>query len=271
MWTTAAVVAALSLGPAQAGQLNLTNVRATHGVLGMPRADTKVLPGDRLVISFDIDGIQADADGKVLYSIGMEVADGTGKVQFKQDPQDREAHNSLGGNSVPAYASVQIGLEMPDGDYTLKVKVTDRQAKASATLERKFTVLAKAFGLVRLATTADAEGQVPLPFAGVGQSLWVNFAAVGFGRAKSTGQPDIEVTLRILDADGRATTAKPFSGRVNQDVPKNAGAVPMQFLLDLNRPGKFTVELKATDKVTGKEATQTFPLTVQKMQAAAGD
>ena len=38
----------------------------------------------------------------------------------------------------------------------------------------------------------------------------------------------------------------------------------MQFLLDLNRPGKFTVELKATDKVSGDAATVSFPFTVLK-------
>jgi hypothetical protein len=36
----------------------------------------------------------------------------------------------------------------------------------------------------------------------------------------------------------------------------------MQFQLDLNRGGKFTAEIKATDKVTGKTATLSVPLNV---------
>ena len=61
------------------------------------------------------------------------------------------------------------------------------------------------------------------------------------------------------------TLAKSFVGEVTQDIPKNATSVPGQFLLELNRAGKFTVELKATCKVTGKEtAPLTFPITVLK-------
>jgi hypothetical protein len=269
MWTTA-VLAVLSLTPAQADGLRLTNIRATYGVLGVTRTSTKVLPGDRVVLSFDIEGVQPDDSGKVQYSIGMEVADANGKVRFKQDPKDREAQNSLGGNSLPAFASLQVGMDLPAGDYTVKVTVTDRVARVSQSFARTFTVLDKGFGLVRLATSADADAQVPAPFVGPGQSLWVNFSAVGFGR-DANGQPDIEVALRVLDADGRPTMAKPFTGRVNADVPKKAELVPMQFMLDLNRPGKFSVELRATDKLTGKEATLTFPLTVQKPQPVAGE
>jgi hypothetical protein len=36
----------------------------------------------------------------------------------------------------------------------------------------------------------------------------------------------------------------------------------MHFLLSLNRPGKFTVELRATDQVSKKKAKLSFPLTV---------
>jgi hypothetical protein len=36
----------------------------------------------------------------------------------------------------------------------------------------------------------------------------------------------------------------------------------VQFALSLSRPGKFTLELKATDQVSGQSATVTYPLTV---------
>ena len=36
MWTTIALLAALGLAPGEAGQLELTNVRLTHGMLGPP-------------------------------------------------------------------------------------------------------------------------------------------------------------------------------------------------------------------------------------------
>ena len=266
MWTTLAFAAALTLAPAQAGQLELTNARTTYGLLGAPRTDGKYLPGDSFTLAFDIEGMTVDDSGKVLYSIALEVADSSGKAHFKQAPRDMEAQNSLGGNSLPGAVSLLIGLDQPPGMYTVKVTVTDRAAKKSKTLTNTYEILPKAFGLVRLTTTGDPEGRVPTPFLGEGQALWINFMAVGFGRQKDEKeQPNIKVELRVLDESGKPTLAKSFVGEVTQDIPKNATSVPGQFLLELNRAGKFTVELKATCKVTGKEtATLTFPITVLK-------
>jgi hypothetical protein len=262
MLTTLALVSALGLVPGQPGSLALTNVRSTYGLHGSTRPDNKLLPGDQVFLAFDIENVQTGSDGKVQYSIAMEVANGAGKVLFKQAPRDLTANNALGGTNLPAYANLQVGLDQPPGDYTVKVTVTDRGSKASKTLTSKFQVLPKGFGLVRLALTGDPEGFVPVPFPATGQTLWINFAAVGFGRQGD--QPNLNVTMRVLDEKGKPTSAKPFVGAVSKDVPKNAVAVPMQFALELNRAGTFTVELKGTDKVSGKTATLTFPITVLK-------
>jgi hypothetical protein len=40
----------------------------------------------------------------------------------------------------------------------------------------------------------------------------------------------------------------------------------MSFTLALNRPGKFKLELKATDKVTGKTAELSLDLTVVELK-----
>ncbi len=267
MWTTLAFVAALSLPPAQSGDLALSNVRTTYGVLGGPRADDRFLPGDTFVLSFDIDNIKSDANGNQFYSIGMEVTDSAGKVQFKQDPRDQQASNVLGGTSVPAFASLVIGLDQQPGRYTLKVTVTDLVAKAGQTLTRGYEVLPRGFGLVRPTVTSDPEGRYPAPFAAEGQSVWINFAAVGFARAGDKGSPDLSVSMRVLDADGKPTSAKPVVGKVEADqVPAKALAVPMQFLVAANRPGKFTVEVTARDAVGGKSATLSLPLTVMKVK-----
>lgn len=39
-------------------------------------------------------------------------------------------------------------------------------------------------------------------------------------------------------------------------------AFPGQFVLPLNRAGKFTIELKATDLLSNKTSQVSFPLTV---------
>jgi hypothetical protein len=260
MWTTFAFVAALNLAPAQAGELTLSNLRSTYGVLGPARGNAKYLPGDVVVVTFDIDGIKADDSGKVLYSIGLEVTDPAGKTKFKRDPRELEANISLGGNSLPAYASVPVHADDVPGKYTAKMTVTDLATKASKTITGTYEVLPKAFGIAHITTTLDSDMHAPAPFLGTGQSLWVNFHAVGFERAN--GQPNLSVEMKILDEKGAPTLKKPFTGEVTKDVPEKLTALPMQFLVELNRPGKFTVELNATDKVSGKKTSLSFPITV---------
>ena len=252
---------ALCLAPGQADGLALTNARVTFGALGPTRENLKYLPGDLLFVTFDIQGISADPGGKVLYGIATEVTDGSGKSWFKSPAQDREAVMALGGNQLPAMAQVSIGLQQPAGDYTLKITVTDRTTSKSQALTQKFEVLKPDFGLVRLGASADSDGQVPAGVSLVGHSLWITGAVVGFKRGGS-GQPDVAVELKITDADGKPTMAKPFGGSINKDVPAKDMSLPVQFHVALNRPGKFTLELKATDQIAGKTVTQSFPITV---------
>src|SRR5215471_10615633 len=102
MLTTVTLLLAASLAPGHAEGLSLTNARTTYGILGPERPNNKFLPGDLAVISFDIKGAQADAKGKVLYSIAMEITSGDGKSQFKQAPRDQEAKLADGATSLPA-------------------------------------------------------------------------------------------------------------------------------------------------------------------------
>jgi hypothetical protein len=264
MWTTTAFVTILCLAPNQAGQLALANPHLTYGILGAPRSDTRFLPGDSLVFAFDIQGVKADAAGKVNYAIGLEVTDASGKTVFKQEPQDRQANLTLGGNSLPGFATVQIGAEQPAGSYTLKVTVTDRTAKASQSATLSYQVLPKAFGLVRQYMSQDPEGRFPAALVGEGETLWLSFSAVGFGRDSRT-QPNIAVSLQVMDENGKPTLPQPYTGEVSKDVPNTPG-IPMQFMLELNRAGKFTIEVKATDNVSKKSANFTMPLVVSKVK-----
>ncbi len=260
MWTTLALAAALA-APAQAGELKLSRVRSTYGVMGPARAEDKLLPGDTLVVCFDIGGMVADDSGKVSYSMGLEVSDASGKTLFTQDPANLEATASLGGDTIPAFARIDVGLSQPPGEHTLKVTVLDRATGRKGALTRKFTVLPKGFGLVRLALTADAEGNIPLPAFGSGGTAFVQFGAVGFGRDKDSKQPNLRFAVRVLDEAGKPTT-KERTSEVSKGVPADFLAVPMSFPLTLNRAGKFTVELTATDATNNQTAKLTFPLKV---------
>jgi hypothetical protein len=265
MWTTIPLMLALSLAPGQGGKLDLTNARVTYGLLGADRSEKKFLPVDLLYIAFDIENISVDDEGKVVYSMGMEIVDSKDKTIYKGEPRKLEAYNSLGGNRVPASAYVELNADQPPGEYTVKVTVTDEVAKASKTLTHKFELGKKDFGMVRLQTTYDDQGMFAAPPRGVpGQSLWFNFLVVGFDRGSSK-QPDVHVEMVVLDDKDKETVKKPFAGDVNEKsekVPEKVIALPMQFRLTLNRPGKFTVKLRATDRIAKKTAEISFPVTV---------
>ena len=46
-----------------------------------------------------------------------------------------------------------------------------------------------------------------------------NGAVVGFGRDGAAQQPNVALELRVLDENGKPTTAKPFGGTIDKDVP----------------------------------------------------
>jgi hypothetical protein len=249
MWATLAVATTVTLAAAEPGQLAIKNDRVTYGVLGQERKDAKFLPGDMFIVSFDIEGLKLKEDGRVLYSIGVDLLNKKGESQFKKtDAEELEVLNALGGSTVPAFALAEIGTDTPAGEYTLKVTVKDRSTMKTTELTRKFEVAAREFGFVRLNLTYPGGNPAP-PVAVPGQTYMLNFFVVGFELDKSN-QPNIGVEMSILGPDGKPTLPKPFTGSVTMvdDARKEFKKyIPMQFVLPLNRPGKFTIELKATD------------------------
>jgi hypothetical protein len=262
MLTSVALVAAMTFAPAQGG-LTLSGARVTFGELGAVRTDTKFLPGDIFFVAFDIDGIKVDEMGRVKYSMGMEVVNKENAAIFKQQPMDREDFLPLGGTKLPARAFVTVGLDQAPGPYTCRVTVTDRSTKTSQTIEAKFEVLKKAFGLVQVYTSADGKGEVPAPTLGVaGQSVYVHFAAVGFARDEKTKQPNVEVEMAVTLKDGTPALAKPTSIVIDKDVGAEDSGIPLRFLLPMNRAGEFNVELKATDKISKATSKVVLPIKV---------
>jgi hypothetical protein len=265
MWTTLVFAATLGVAPAQAGDLSLSKGTLTHWLLGAPRASNKYLPGDIVWLTFDMKNARVDDQGRVLYSMAMEVSDTKGKVWYKNEPGKLEAFNALGGGTLPCYAHVNLGLDQPPGTYTVKVTVTDlgAKAKASDSVSTKFEVARPEFGIVQVSVTNDDRGLSFSPALGVpGEAVWVNFWVTGFARPKQGKTPQLRLQMRILDEDGQPTLAKPFSGEVGKEVGEADKLFPAQFQLRLNRTGKFTVELQAEDVVAKKTAKVSFPLTV---------
>jgi hypothetical protein len=264
MYTTLALAAVLGLAPSQAGKLTLTNVQPTYGLLGAPRNDTKVYPGDEFWVAFDIENIKFDETGKARYTIGLEATDSKGKLLYRREEDKSRvviADNYFGGNKLPAFSYLEVRLDMPAGQYTMKVTVTDRSSNAQASFDQKFEVLPSAFALTRFSSSYDPGMGIPAPPVGVsGQVIYLNFAAVGFVRDPKK-QASLTLEMRVLDEAGKPTLAKPVIGQFNE-IPEANNLFHVQFPFGLNRPGKFRIELKATDNIGKKNYSVTFPLTV---------
>ncbi|HJT75902.1 MAG TPA: hypothetical protein VJ739_01765 [Gemmataceae bacterium] len=263
MWATMALAAALAAAPHQAGDLKLTNVRATYGFLGAERKDNKFIPGDICFITFTMENLDVGEDGKVLYSMKMELLNPQGKLVFGKEPAKLDAFTSLGGNRMPAFAKTEIGTDTAPGEYTIKLTVTDLRAKKTATLERKFEVLPKEFGLVRVGYATLSEQPVSVPYVTVpGETIFLGGSLLHFGRDPKTMQPNIGLQIRVLDEDGKSVLTKPVTDEVKELNPVKRPDIPIGMPLGLNRPGKFTVELEATDRISKKTAKVSLPLHV---------
>ena len=93
------------------------------------------------------------------------------------------------------------------------------------------------------------------------------YGILGPARPDNKVLPGDTVVLSFGIKGMRANEAGKVRYRFGMDVtgvPEKALALPFRFELELNRPGKFTLELKATDTVANKEATVSFPVTVAK-------
>jgi hypothetical protein len=260
MWSLHPFLVVVSVMTAQTDQLSLANVRTTYSPLGAVRTDEKILPGDQVVLCFNINGARV-VQGKVRYSIAMEIANSEGKVLFKQAPREMDAPAPRGGSSLPACATIDVGTKQPPGNYTVKVIVKDVASGAAQEINRKYELLPKGFGLVRFSTTRDPDGRMPVAALRPRRPGWINFTAVGAERDSATAQPDVAVEMRVLDKDGKPIM-KPAYGEVKQGIPRGIEACPMQFEVSLPLEGSFNVELNATDKVSGKKTALSVPLIV---------
>lgn len=271
MWTPLTVAALLALAPAQppAGGLTLSNVRLTYGELGGTRPETKLLPGDLLFVGFDIDGITLNPDGYATYSMALDVTDAAGKSIFKQEPADKSDFVPLGGTKIPGRAYILAGYDQPPGAYTLRVTVADKGAagpqKPTKSLEKKFEVAERGFGIVSVYTTVDdrADG-IPAPTTGlVGERVFIWFQVIGFARDRARkNQPNVTVEMQILNEAGKPTLPKPADFTMENGVDEKDPNFTLRFVLPMTRVGKFTVRLTATDKVGNKKATFDLPIAV---------
>jgi hypothetical protein len=252
-----ALLAMLALGlcPGLCGALEIKNVRPRYGPYGALRGDLKVIPGDIVFLSYDLEGLGVDAKtGKVSYSTNLVLLDGANKQLFSKDTPN-DLIMQLGGTRVPGDLYISTGPKQPPGKYTIKLTVHDKVGKDAKAIIYPFEIIPEAFGFVGV--TAPALG---LP----GQNYVANFALVNMS-LDTKKQPSVEVKMTVFE--GQSAVARPVFISLPKDLPQDIDVqkeniVPLTYPVYLNRPGQFTIEIAATDNVAKKEAKVRYTLTV---------
>jgi hypothetical protein len=245
-------LALVLLGTDRAGALELTNPRAMYNLLGVPKSNTKFLPGDIFLIVFDINDLEVDQDGVAKYRQGMKIFDGKKEI-FNEAPSNVKVVPLFGATKMPGFVSITVGQEQLPGSYKAEITIEDVQPKKAKvkTLTFAFDVKKKAFGIV-------APGSPAIGF--LGHDFVAAFSVTGMARDKTTKLPDVDVELTVRDAKGNKLNAAPIKNSIKEMHQEGVfdltrlSVVPLNFPMLLSKSGKITVEVLATDKITKEEA-----------------
>ncbi len=244
-------------------KFEIRDVRAVHGMLGPERKSPEYVTGDQVYVRYTLAGFRTDADGRLRIELRLTVTDAAGKQVLRRDtPLNQIA--ALGGDSLPGFASFDLGEEVPPGDYEMKVEVTDLISKEQASFRHKFVCKKEEVALVQVRFFHDDAGEAPAPAGGVAsQSLHVKMKAVGFERSK--GEIDVEMEIVVLDAAGKPVMPRPIKAGVHNEKPeevKQITSIRLSSALALNRSGNFTLRITVVDKLAKKSVAFETPLRV---------
>ncbi len=255
----------LGLCPNLSEALEIKNVRPTFGPYGALRTDTKVLPGDTVFLSYDVEGLSVDKKtNKVNFLTTLELVDANEKSLYKKETPT-EMVLQLGGDRVPGDLYINTGPKQPPGKYTIRLTILDRSAKQSKAFTYPFELLKEDFGFAGIVAPG-----IGLP----GQNYTAQFALINIA-LDAKKQPKVDVAMSVKDESGNIV-ALPVFVNLPKDLPEDidlqkVNFVPLTYPIYLNRPGRFTVEITAVDYNANKKRVDLrYTLTVIDLASAAG-
>ena len=259
------------LTPFASSAVDIKNQRVTHGPMGAKRADNKFLPGDYLFISFDLDGLIFDPKtGKATYQSILQLFEPKNEKPIFEKKTDNTVSAMLGGSRIPGDLHVIMGTDQKPGNYTVRLIIVDKNSKDTknyAYFDHRFELMPSEFGLVGV--TAPAVGFT-------GQHYVASFALVNMKLdAKNSNNPNVDVVMRVLDANGTQQMTPPITTNLPKEMPPNLNLqkenfVPMQFPIYLNRSGRFTIEIEAFDRLANRQTKLRYMLHVLDIDSVVG-
>ncbi|MFO0964453.1 MAG: hypothetical protein U0793_02535 [Gemmataceae bacterium] len=242
---------------APASALEIKNVRNCYAppFLGATRPNLKILGGDVVFITYDIDALTVSAKtGKVSFISTLELIGPDGKQIFSKDTPN-ELIPQLGSTTIPGEINIDIPPAQKPGKYLIKMTVTDKEAKETKAFQYPFEVLEPAFGIVGF--TAPAFGLV-------GTYQDTQFALVNM-KLDDKKLCKVDLLMRVLDEGGKELSK--IQASFPKDLPADVDLGKANFLfwrypVYLNRTGRFTVEVSAKDTAGGGAVTLSYPFRV---------
>ena len=259
-----AAFVALGVFPDLAAALEIKNIRPCYAPFGATRYNLKLLPGDVLFITYDLDGLATDPkSGKTNYETTLELLDANDKVLYKK-PTTNEVVPQLGAGRMPGDLHVIMGAQQAPGKYSVKLTVHDKVGKEAKAFSYPFEVVPQTFGFVGVSAPA-----VGFP----GQHYVTGFGLVNLA-TDAKKMPKCEINIKILDDKGNAV-AQSVLIELPRDMPEGidlgqANFVPLQYPIYLNRAGRFTIDIQAHDKFGNKKAELRYPVTVLDVNSFVG-
>jgi hypothetical protein len=259
---SAVVVLLLSACGAWA-KVEVVNVQASLGPLGPERVSADYYPHDEVFHRYTVTGLQSDASGGIDVTLESRIFDAAGKdVQTSRDPLKGKLE--LAGGSFAGTSVVRLDEQFSAGDYTLIVTVKDNLSGEQTQFSRKFTVKPAQFTIIS-PRFFYGDTEQPAPAGGlVGQLLRVRLKAIGF--RGNQGKIDAELAVQVLDEQGKELLPQPKRGTLkSDDVKEVRAATTLNFteVINLNRPGIFTLRMIVTDKIGKQTTSLDVPLVVR--------
>jgi len=218
--------------------------------------------GDTCYFSFHIAGFKQDAKQhlELEYTVQLldpqgqpVVEDFTDKVEASLSPMDQNWTPKIDFQRVmPTFA--------PAGEYTLRVHVSDKLAKATADYQGTFKVRGETIVpgdkmSVQQFIFSDTENgrQKNDDVYHQGSTLWARFKLAGYKVDDKSYW--VEQDLSILDADGKVLFTNPTSSEKNR-LFYPPRVLSTSFNLDVSKgvkPGEYTLRLNIRDKIGNQE------------------